>query len=200
MDNLYKKALFLGYFTVVYNIIEAFCSILFGRIANSIALIGFGLDSIMESLSGIIMIWRFSYHKKISDNQEKIIENSGTKFVAFTFFILGFYVLFQSIKKIIIKEIPDTSLPGIIIAIASIIVMPILAWQKYKTGKQIRSKALIADSKETIVCSFLSLSLLIGLVFNYLYGLWYADPFVGLIIVVYLFNEGKEILKEVNLT
>lgn len=196
MDKLYKKALFLGCFTVIYNIVEAALSILFGKIANSIALIGFGLDSVVESLSGAVMIWRFSQHNKISEEEEKTIENKAVKFVSFTFFLLGFYVLFQSIKKLLLKEIPDASLPGIIIAIVSIVVMPVLAWQKYKTGKQIKSNALIADSKETIVCSFLSLSLLIGLGLNYILGLWYADPIVGLIIVIYLFKEGKEILEE----
>ncbi len=94
------------------------------------------------------------------------------------------------------KEIPDPSLPGIIIAIVSIIVMPVLTWQKYRTGEQISSRALIADAKETLACAFLSVALLFGLGSNYFFGLWQADPIVGLIIVFFLFREGLESWKE----
>lgn len=196
MDNLYKKGLRLEYFTVVYNIIEAFVSIIFGKIANSIALVGFGLDSIVESLSGFVLIWRLSQHKRISKEEEERIEKKAMRFVALTFFFLGLYLSFQSVKKLIFKEIPDPSLPGIIIAIFSIVVMPLLTVQKYKTGMQIKSSALIADSKETLACSFLSVALLLGLGSNYLFGFWQADPIVGLIIVIFLFREGLEGWKE----
>jgi len=109
-----------------------------------------------------------------------------------TFFILGLYVLFHSVKKLIEKEIPNPSLPGIIIAIVSIVVMPLLSWQKFKAAKQIQSQALVADSKETLACFFLSVALLIGLLSNYVFDFWQADPIVGLIIVVFLFREGWE--------
>ena len=89
-------------------------------------------------------------------------------------------------------EIQQHSLPGRIIAVASIIVMPLLTWQKYKTGKQINSRALVADSKETLACFFLSVALLLGLGSNYLFGFWQADPIVGLVIVAFLFREGWE--------
>jgi len=196
LEKLYQKGLRLEYFTVGYNIVEAGVSIAFGHIANSIALIGFGLDSIVESLSGFILIWRLNQHEKITEEEEEKIERKARKFVAATFFILGLYVLFQSVKKLIFKEIPDPSLPGIIIALVSLIVMPVLTMQKYKTGVQIKSKALIADSKETLACAFLSLSLLLGLGMNYFFGFWQADPIVGLIIVLYLFREGLEVWKE----
>jgi len=192
MKKLYKKGLWLEYFTVGYNIVEAAVSIVFGSIANSIALVGFGLDSVVESLSGCVLIWRLRQHGKISPEEEERIEKKAMKFVALTFFVLGFYVLFQSMKKLIVKEIPAPSLPGIIIAIVSIIVMPVLTWQKYRTGKQISSRALIADSKETLACAFLSVALLLGLGCNYLFGFWQADPMVGLIIVAFLFREGRE--------
>ncbi len=130
MERLYRKGLRLEYFTVGYNIIEATVSIVFGSIANSIALVGFGLDSIVESLSGAVLIWRLRQHGKISKSEEEKIEKKAMRLVALTFFVLGLYVLFQSIKKLIVKEIPDPSLPGIIIAIVSIIVMPVLTWQK----------------------------------------------------------------------
>jgi divalent metal cation (Fe/Co/Zn/Cd) transporter len=192
MEKLYKKGLFLEYFTVGYNVIEATVSITFGHIANSIALIGFGLDSVVESLSGMVLIWRLRQHGKISEEEEEAVEGKATKFVALTFFILGLYVLFQSVKKLILREIPEPSLPGIIIAFVSIVVMPFLSWQKFRTGQQIQSQALIADSKETLACFFLSGALLLGLGSNYLFGFWQADPIVGLIIVVFLFLEGWE--------
>lgn len=195
-ERLYKKGLRLEYFTVGYNIIEAFVSLFFGAIASSIALVGFGLDSVVESLSGFVLIWRLRQHGRISKEKEEQIERKALKIVAWTFFVLGMYILFQSLKNILKEEIPEPSLPGIIIAIASLIAMPLLSWQKYKTGKQIKSRALIADSKETIACGFLSAALLVGLGCNYLFGLWQADPVVGLIIVIYLFREGKESWKE----
>jgi len=198
MEKLYKKGLRLEYFTVGYNIVEAGVSIAFGTIANSIALIGFGLDSIVESLSGFVLIWRLRQHERISEVEEERIERKARKFVALTFFILGLYVLFQSLKKLFFREISDPSLPGIIVALVSLIVMPVLSIQKFRTGVQIKSKALIADSKETLACAFLSLALLSGLGLNYLFGFWRADPVVGLIIVIYLFREGIEVWREAN--
>lgn len=200
MDSgLHKKALFLSYFTVGYNILEGVVSILAGLSAGSIALVGFGLDSFVESLSGGVMIWRFRQHGKISEEEEEKIEKKAVKLVGYTFFILGLYILYESVKNLYFREIPDQSLLGIIIAIVSIIVMPILFLMKYKIGKSIKSRSLIADSKETLACLFLSVALLIGLGLNYLYGLWQADPIVGLVIVIFLFREGYITLKEEEL-
>ena len=192
MDRLYRKALLLEYFTVGYNLVEAFVSILFGSMANSIALIGFGLDSIVESLSGMVLVWRLSKHGKISPEQEENVERKAQRFVAITFFVLGAYVLYESIDKFVSQEIPEPTLPGIIIAIISIVVMPLLMIQKYRLGQKINSKALIADSKETLACAFLSVALLIGLGSNYLFGFWQADPIVGIVIVLFLVREGIE--------
>ena len=196
VDNLYRKGLALEYFTVVYNLAEAAVSLLFGKIANSIALIGFGLDSIMESLSGMVLIWRLQKHGKITEEEEERIERKAMKFVAVTFFILGFYVLYQSLRKLIVKDIPEPSLPGIIIALVSIIVMPLLSYQKMKTGRQIQSQALVADAKETFACALLSIALLLGLGLNYAFGFWQADAVAGLLIVIFLFREGLESWEE----
>lgn len=195
-DRLYKKGLFLEYITVGYNVLEAIASIVFGSIAGSVALIGFGLDSVVESLSGLILIWRLRQHGKITAADEERIEKRARKLVAATFFILGSYILYESVEKLAIREIPEPSLPGIIIAILSIIIMPVLTWQKYKTGKKINSRALMADARETLACAFLSVALLLGLGANYLFGFWQADPIVGLIIVAFLFREGWEAWRE----
>lgn len=146
----------------------------------------------MESLSGIILIWRLRQHGRISEKAEEQIERRAMRFVAATFFILAAYILYQSIDKLVSQEIPDPSLPGMAIAAASLIIMPVLAYKKQSLGRQIDSKALIADSKETIACAALSFALLAGLGANYFLGLWQADPAVGLIIVLFLIREGWE--------
>ena len=195
--DLNKKALSLSYFTVGYNILEGVVSILAGLLAGgSIALIGFGLDSFVESLSGGVMIWRFRKHGRISEEEEEKVERRATRLVAYTFFVLGAYVLYESVRKLYLREAAEPSLFGIIIAIVSVVVMPVLFYLKYQTGKSIGSRSLVADSRETLVCVFLSVSLLIGLGFNYLYGIWQADPIVGLIIVGFLVKEGYETLTE----
>ncbi len=197
MDTrLHKKALLLSYFTVGYNVLEGIASIFAGLFAGSIALVGFGSDSFVESLSGGVMIWRFRKHGKITEEEEEKVELKATRLIAYTFFILGFYVLYESAKKLCFHEIPGSSLLGIIIAIVSIIVMPVLFYMKYQTGKSVNSKSLVADSKQTLACTFMSVALLIGLGLNYLYGLWWADPVVGLIIVVFLIKEGYTTFKE----
>ncbi len=199
MSDLNKKALFLSYITVSYNLIEGIVSLIAGGLANSIALIGFGLDSFVESISGMIMIWRFKKSAYISNEQEEKIEKKATKLVGYTFFLLSAYILFESTEKLLLQEIPNPSLFGIIIAILSLITMPILFTVKYNTGKKLKSKSLMADSKQTLACMFLSLALLVGLGTNYLWGFWQADPIVGLIIVVFLVREGYQTIKESKL-
>jgi len=196
LEKQYRRALTLEYFTVGYNILEAIASIIAGGVANSIALVGFGLDSIVESLSGLVLIWRLRKHKTISRDKEEKIEKKATIFVGVTFLILGVYVLIESVRKIISKEMLDPSIAGIIIAILSIIIMPILGYKKYSIGKELNLTSLVADSKETFVCSLQSVALLIGLVTRYLFNFWLSDPLVGIVIVVFLIKEGIELLFE----
>jgi len=195
-SRLYRRALSLSYFTVGYNIVEGIVSTFAGVLAGSIALVGFGLDSFVESLSGGVMIWRFRKQEKLSKEEEERIEKIAVRLIAYTFFILGAYVLYESITKLYFHEVSDPSLLEIIIAIASIIVMPALFYMKFQTGKSLGSRSLVADSKETLACAFLSIALLLGLGLNYLYGFWQADPIVGIVIVVFLIREGYETLKE----
>lgn len=197
--HLHKKALLLSYFTVGYNILEGLVSVAAGLNAGSIALIGFGLDSFIESFSGGVMIWRFRHLDILSDKEEERIEKKAITLVGYSFFILSAYILFESAKKLLTREIPDPSLLGIIIAIVSLITMPLLFYLKFRTGKEVNSRSLVADSKQTLACSLLSVALLLGLGLNYLFGLWQADTAVGFIIVIFLVREGYEALKEKKL-
>jgi divalent metal cation (Fe/Co/Zn/Cd) transporter len=140
--RLYSRAFSLAVFTVAYNILEGIASIFAGVISNSIALVGFGLDSFIESLSGSIMIWRFRRGDKLSASEEEKMEERATKLVAITFFILGVYVLYESIKKLYLREVPEPSLLGIIIALFSIVIMPMLFYAKHSTGKKLGSRSL----------------------------------------------------------
>jgi len=198
-ENLQKRALWLSYLTVGYNILEGGISILAGWLAGSIALVGFGLDSVVESLSGGVMIWRFRPHPGLTEAEEDRLEKKAIRLVGYTFFILAAYVLYESLKKLLTQEAPAPSLLGIIIAAISLVVMPGLFYLKYQTGKSLGSVSLMTDSKQTLVCAMLSLALLIGLGLNYLYGIWQADPIIGIIIVAVLVREGFTALKEEKL-
>jgi cation diffusion facilitator family transporter len=197
--TLRKKALLLSYLTVGYNIVEGVVAILAGYLAGSIALVGFGLDSFVESLSGGIMIWRFRRQADLTREEEERREKLAIKLVGWTFFILAAYILYESLEKLIFQDAPDPSLLGIIIALISLLLMPLLFYLKYRTGADLGSASLKADAKQTLACAFLSLALLVGLSLNYFYGLWQADPIIGLIIVAILVREGYETLKEEKL-
>ncbi len=194
--KLTKRALLLEYFTVSYNILECILSIFFGFLSGSIALIGFGLDSAVESISGGVLIWRLKYHGKVSAKEEERIEKKAITFVGYSFFVLGAYVFYESVNKLYHAEVAEPTIFGIIIAATSLIIMPILAYMKHSTGKKLELRSLIADSRQTIICSLLSLALLIGLGLNYKFGLWWADPVTALVIVGFIFKEGFLTLKE----
>ena len=197
--SLPQRALLLSYLTVGYNVLEGVISILAGYLAGSIALVGFGLDSFVESLSGGIMIWRFRRHPDLTPEEEERREKLAVKLVGWTFFVLAAYVLYESLEKLIFQEAPAPSLLGIIIASVSLILMPFLFYLKHRTGSDIGSASLRADAKQTLACALLSLALLVGLGLNYLYGFWQADPIIGLLIVAVLAREGYEALKEEKL-
>ena len=199
IELLRKRALRLSYVTVGYNVVEGLVSIFAGVMAGSIALVGFGLDSFMESLSGGVMIWRFTHSEGLSAEEELNREKKAVKLIGYTFFIFGAYVLYVSLAKLLLHDAPEPSLFGIAIAVASLVAMPALFYMKYRTGKSMNSRSLVADSKQTLACMFLSLALLAGLGLNYLRGLWWADPAVGLLVVAYLIKEGREALREEKL-
>ena len=196
--NPKKKALILSYITVGYNILEGVASMIAGYLAGSIALSGFGLDSFVESLSGMVMLWRLRNLADSPDDVKERREEKAVRLIGYTFFILAAYILYESASKLYFNEKPESSLLGIIIAIVSLIAMPALFHQKYRTAQELNSRSLMADSKETLACTMLSASLLIGLGLNYLFGLWWADPVTGLVIVFFLIREGREIFEDEN--
>jgi len=193
--DLYGKALQLEYFTVGYNIVEGIVSIGAGALAGSIALIGFGLDSFIESFSGAILIWRLR-NRSEDKEKEKALEKKAVKLVACSFFVLAAYVAYESLQKIYLAQRPDGSPAGIAIAFLSIVIMRSLAKQKMEVGEKIKSRALIADSRETIACIFFSITLIAGLFLNYLFGWWWADPVASLVIAGLLVHEGREFYEE----
>lgn len=158
---------------------------------GSVSLVGFGLDSFVESLSSSVLIWRFRKHSDTPEEEEQV-EQKATKLIAYTFFILGAYVLYESGKKLYLHEAPEQSLLGVVIAGLSISIMTFVWRRKYELGKLMHSDSLIADSKQTLACIFMSFTLLAGLGLNYLFGLWWTDAVTGIIIAGFLFKEGTE--------
>ena len=191
----YEKALIAEYFTVGWNVLEGLIAIAAGATAGSIALVGFGLDSFVEVTSGLVLIWRLRKHG-FNDEEEEAAERKAILVVGITFLLLAVYVTYESAKKLLLHEHPNESLIGIILAIVSLIVMPLLAMYKKKIAAEINSRALRADALETLVCSYLSLTLLLGLGANALFGWWWADPVAALAMVYFLIKEGWEAVEE----
>lgn len=196
---LNKKALILSYFTVGYNVAEGTACVLIGSLTSSIALVSFGIDSFIESLSGSVMIWRFRRHESLTEEEVEKMEQRAVKLVGYSFIILGIYVLYESLSKLYFQEKPDISLIGIIISILSLIVMPIIFYMKHDTGHKLNSRSLIADSRQTLLCITMSIILFIGLGFNFIYGIWWADPVAGVVMSALIFKEGYSTLKKKEL-
>ena len=188
----WQTALRLEYVTVVYTVLEALASLAFGIVAGSVALTGFGLDSIIETLSGLVLIWRLRRHGQVSVDQETGAEKLAERLVAASFILIGVYVLYEAVDRLARGSVVEPSVPGVAIAFLSLIIMPVLAWRKRVISREIGSRALLADAKETAVCGFLSAALLLGLLANYLFGFWQADPLAGIVIAIFLFHEGYE--------
>jgi divalent metal cation (Fe/Co/Zn/Cd) transporter len=192
----HKKGLLSEYFTVGWNVIEGVIAIAAGVYAGSIALVGFGLDSYIEVASGLVLIWRLRKHGFSDEEEEETAEKRAVLFVGVTFFLLAGYVVYESAKKIVYQEPAEESLIGIVLAFVSLVVMPLLAFYKKKIAAEINSRALRADALETLACSYLSLTLLLGLGANALFGWWWADPVAALAMVYFLIKEGREAVEE----
>lgn len=194
-DSLCRRALDLEYFTVLYNIAEGLVSVWAGAAAGSIALIGFGLDSFIESFSGGILIWRLR-RSSGDDQREKELERKAVKLVACSFFLLAAYVAYEAVEKLYGGIRPEGSLIGVVITLISILIMRSLAKKKLELGKRIGSRALVADAMETVACIAFSVTLIVGLGLNLLLGWWWADPAVSLVIAALLLHEGAEFWRE----
>jgi len=189
-----RRALRLSCFTVGYNVLEGVASMLAGGAAGSAALVGFGLDSAVESISGAVMIWRFRTTRPPADAERA--EHRAIRLVGWTFLVLGAYVLLDSARKLWSGDRPQASVPGIAITVASLVVMPALYVAKQRTARRIGSRSLAADSRQTLACMGMSAGVLLGLLLNRAFGLWQADPAAGILIALLLFREGRQTLRE----
>jgi divalent metal cation (Fe/Co/Zn/Cd) transporter len=179
--------------TMAYNILEACIALGSGIAAESIALVGFGLDSVIETLAAGVLLWRLrlearQVHSEIIEQAEQRVH----RFVGMTFLALALYVLGQAGWILWQHQPPQESLIGILLAIVSLIIMPLVAIGKLRAAKEIQSNALRAEAKETIACSYLSFTLLFGLLANAIAGWWWADPVAALCMVPWLVKEGIE--------
>src|SRR5882672_1211061 len=188
-----RRGISLEYLTVGWNILEGAVAILSGIIAGSVALVGFGIDSAIESSSGTVLLWRLHAERKGQDVER--LENQALKLVGIGFFLLAIYVAVDAIRTLIAKEAPQRSLVGIVLSVASLIVMPLLAKAKRRTASELSSAALHADSRQTSICAYLSAILLGGLLLNAALGWWWADPVAALAMVPIIVKEGREALK-----
>jgi cation diffusion facilitator family transporter len=170
-------------------------ALLAAYLAGSTALLGFGLDSLVESLSGGIILWRFHRLEELTSAQEEKREQLARRGVGYTFFVLGAYVLYEALEKLFARETASPSALGIAVALASLIVMPALARYKWRLARALASRSLAADAQETLACAWLSLALLVGLVCNYYFRLWWLDPVTALAVVSFLVKEGVETLR-----
>jgi len=183
----------LEYFTLAYNSAEGIIAVVAGLIAGSIALVGFGFDSLIEVTSGAVLLWRL--HLDVDEERRERVEAVSLRIVGICFLVLAVYVSYDSIKSLMRREAPEESLPGIILAAVSLVVMRLLVRAKRKVARGIKSSALMADSKQTELCTYLSAILLVGLLLNALLGWWWADPVAALIMVPIIAREGIEAVR-----
>lgn len=190
---LIRRGRYLEYFTIAYNSLEGLIAIVAGVIAGSIALVGFGFDSFIEVTSGVTLIWRL--RADVDEARRERVEAISLRIVGVCFVVLAVYVSYDSIKSLIRREAPEESIVGIGLAAVSLIIMPLLVRAKRKVARGIKSNALMADSKQTELCTYLSAILLGGLLLNALLGWWWADPVAALIMVPIIVKEGIEALR-----
>ncbi|MGV0108955.1 cation transporter [Arthrobacter sp. CP30] len=175
--------------TITYNVIEAVIAISAGTVASSSALIGFGLDSIVEVLSAAAVAWQFA------GRDPEAREKTALRLIAFSFFGLAAFVTFDAVRALLGAAEPQHSLTGIILAAVSLAVMPFLSWAQRRAGRELGSRSAVADSKQTLLCTYLSGVLLVGLLLNSTLGWSWADPIAALVIAAVAIKEGLEAWK-----
>jgi len=182
--QLGRRAQWLAGASVGYNLAEAVVAISAGAVSGSVALVGFGLDSIVEVASGLIILWQFRHPFP------QTRERRALRLIALSFFALAGYVGFESVRALLGQTSPDTSSVGIGLAIASLIVMPLLSTAQRRTGRALHSNSVVADGTQTLLCTYLSAVLLVGLILNATVGWFWVDPLAALVIAAVAVREG----------
>lgn len=188
---LVRRGRWLAWATVAWNAVEGVVAIVAGVVAGSIALVGFGVDSYVEVLSGAVIVWRLSKERH-GAVLSQAAERRAVKLIAVSFLLLAAGVTAESVRTLAVAAAPDESLPGIALAAVSLVVMPLLARAKNDVGRRLGSQAVRADATETVLCVWLSAVLLAGLGLNALLGWWWADPVAALGVAVLALREGLE--------
>jgi len=184
--RLNRRSLRLAYATAGYNLAEGVIAVAAGAAASSTALIGFGLDSFIEVSSALVVIWQF--RSRVPEARERL----ALRLIAISFFALAAWISMDAVRSLLGQGEAEPSPVGIGLAAASLVVMPLLVWAKRRTGRELRSATVVADSTQTLLCTYLSAILLVGLVLNAWLGWSWADPLAGLIIAGVAVREGVE--------
>lgn len=185
-SRLGRRAQQLALASVLYNLVEAVVAITAGVVAGSVALIGFGLDSCVEVSSGLIILWQFRH--RLPESRER----QALRALAVSFFALAAYVAYESVRALVSGSEADPSPVGVGLAFASLCIMPVLSWAQRRTGRRLGSAAVVADGTQTLLCTYLSAVLLVGLLLNATLGWSWADSVAGLVIAAVAAREGME--------
>jgi divalent metal cation (Fe/Co/Zn/Cd) transporter len=186
--RLVARARLLAWLGIAWHALEATVAVVAGLAAGSIALIGFGADSMVESLAGLILVWRFAGHRAESEAAEL----RAQRLIAVSFFLIGAYVAVEAARTLVIADHPETSWVGIGLAAVTLVTMPLLASAKARVGDRLGSSATKSEGRQNLLCAYLSAGLLVGLGANALFGLWWADPAAALLIAGVALHEGRE--------
>ena len=178
----------LEYFTIVWHLLEGGVSVLAGVVAGSLSLVGFGIDSLLELVSGMAMLWRISVDHRIEHRERN--EMLTLKFIGWCFMALSVYLIFEATISLVNRQAPERSPVGIVIAVLSLIVMPLVSRAKRNVGARLHSPAMNADAKQADFCAYLAAILLCGLLLNYWFRWWWADPLAAIAMALIIGNEG----------
>jgi divalent metal cation (Fe/Co/Zn/Cd) transporter len=187
-DRLIRRAKALSWLSLGYMTVEGAVAITAAILAGSVALLGFGLDSVIEGLASVIVIWRFSGSRRLSDEAER----RAGRLVAVTFFLLAPYIAQDAVRTLLAGEHAATSWLGIGLSIASLIAMPLLGRAKQRIGRRLGSGATAGEGAQNLLCAYLAAGVLTGLTLNAAFGLWWVDPIVGVGIATLAVWEGRE--------
>lgn len=189
--RLRRIAWWLIAFTIAWNSVEALIAVGSGLVARSVALVGFGLDSLVETASALIIAWRLWLHGPDEEANERA-ERRAVRLIAISFFAIAGYVTYDAVRKLLgVGDRPDTSPVGLALVTLSLVVMPTIAWAKRRVAVRLGSVAIRADAAETLLCAYLSAVVLLGLAANGLFGWWWMDPLAGLVVAALAINEGR---------